>query len=101
MELYMSTMGYKSPPHKLIKFFKDSRDSWEETAKERREQIRDLNARIRDLEASRESWKTKAKEAEERASGQEDVLKSVQEALDKAQADRAHLQCEYEELKKN
>ena len=25
---------YKSPPHKLIKFFKESRDAWEENSKE-------------------------------------------------------------------
>jgi len=100
MELYMSCKGYKSPPHKLIKFFKESRDSWEETAKKRREQLRDLNARIRDLEASRESWKAKAKEAEELANEKGDTLKSIQEALEKAQADQAQLQHEYEEFKK-
>lgn len=96
----MSCKDYKSPPHKLIKFFKESRDSWEETAKERREQLRDLNARVRDLETSRESWKAKAKEAEERASEKEDAVKSMQEALNKAQADQAQLLREYEELKK-
>ena len=97
----MSYKDYKSPPHKLIKFFKESRDSWEETAKERREQLRDLNARIRDLEASRESWKAKAKEAEKRATEKGDALKSMQEALDKAQADQSQLLIECEELKKN
>jgi uncharacterized coiled-coil DUF342 family protein len=54
------SIEYKSPSHKLIKFFKESRDGWEETAKKRRGEIRDLQARVRDLEASRASWKEKA-----------------------------------------
>jgi len=93
-------MEYKSPPHKLIKFFKESRDSWEETAKKRREEIRNLQARVRDLEASRESWKTKTKMALEQAKAKEEALEDVQNALAKTNRNQAMLQQECDELKK-
>jgi len=93
-------MEYKSPPHKLIKFFKESRDSWEETAKKRREEIRNLQARVRDLEASRESWKTKTKMALEQAKAKEEALEDVQNALAKTNTNQAMLQQECDELKK-
>jgi chromosome segregation ATPase len=91
---------YKSPPHKLIKFFKESRDSWEETAKKRREEIRDLQARVRDLEASRESWKEKAKLALAQAETNEKALENLQNELAAAQESQAMLQQECEEYKK-
>ena len=91
---------YKSPPHKLIKFFKESRDSWEETAKKRREEIRDLQARVRDLEASRESWKEKAKTALGQAQEQEKTLEDLQNELAKTKVSQAKLQQECEEYKK-
>ena len=91
---------YKSPPHKLIKFFKESRDSWEETAKKRREEIRDLQARVRDLEASRASWKTKAKTALEQIQAKETALEELKNALTTTKESQALLQQECEEYKK-
>ena len=91
---------YKSPPHKLIKFFKESRDKWEETAKKRREENRDLHARIRDLEASRESWKKKAKLALAEAGTKEKVLADIQNELAAVKEIQASLEKECEEYKK-
>ncbi len=96
----MSCKEYKSPPHKLIKFFKDSRDSWEEVAKKRRSEIRDLNARIRDLETSRDLWKAKVKTFTEQSKAKKDAFQDIQKALTKARAAQSSLQREYEELKK-
>ncbi len=91
---------YKSPPHKLIKFFKESRDAWEETAKKRRGEIRDLLARVRDLEASRESWRGKAKTALAQAEAKEKALDDLQGELAAAKKSQATLKQECEEYKK-
>lgn len=91
---------YKSPPHKLIKFFKESRDAWEETAKKRREEIRDLQARVRDLETSRASWKEKAKIALEQAQAQEKAFKNLQNELVVAKESQITLRQECEVYKK-
>ena len=91
---------YKSPPHKLIKFFKKSRDTWEETSKKRREEIRDLQARVRDLEASRNSWKEKAKTALEQTNAKEKALADLQNELAAAKESQARLKQECEGYKK-
>lgn len=92
---------YKSPPHKLIKFFKESRDAWEETAKKRREEIRDLQARVRDLEASRESWREKAKKALAEAEAKKKALENLQNELVTSKECQLALKQENEEYKKN
>lgn len=91
---------YKSPPHKLIKFFEESRDTWKETAKTRREEIRDLQARVRDLEASRESWKEKAKVALAQDEAKQKTLEDLQSQLAEAKESQAMLKQECEEYKK-
>jgi predicted nucleic acid-binding Zn-ribbon protein len=96
----MSNMEYKSPPHKLIKFFKESRDSWEETAKKRREEIRNLQARVRDLETSRELWKTKARAALQQDKSKEEALEDINNVLAKTNERMAILQQECDEFKK-
>ena len=57
---------YKSPNHKLITFFKNSRDKWKERATDRRKNNRYLQTKIRDLNTSREKWKkiSKSKDRE-------------------------------------
>jgi chromosome segregation ATPase len=91
---------YKSPPHKLVKFFEKSRNSWEETAKKRREEIRDLQARIRDLEASRASWKEKAKMALKRAQAKDETLDCLQNELATLKENQTIIKQECEEYKK-
>lgn len=91
---------YKSPKHKLVKFFKKSRDSWEERAKKRREEIRDLQARVRDLEASRDAWREKAKMASAQAQAKEQALDDLKHELAEVRESQAILQQECEEHKK-
>jgi len=52
--------NYKSPMHKLIKFFEKSRDEWREKAKKRSYENKILRKRIKYLESNRDSLKAKA-----------------------------------------
>lgn len=54
------SLGYKSPRHKLIRFFEKSRDQWKRKAGEAKQALKLLKNRIRFLETSRARWKTKA-----------------------------------------
>jgi chromosome segregation ATPase len=99
-KLTMNNTKYKSPPHKLINFFKKSRDSWENTAKKRRDLIRDQQARIRDLEKSREFWKHKAKGALDEVEVKTEEIQQIKNVLANIEASYQSLQKEYEENKK-
>lgn len=55
----MKGKQYKSPKHKLVKFFLRSRDSWRSRAEDYRNENRRLRVRIRDLEYSRDHWRGK------------------------------------------
>ena len=96
----MNCGEYKSPSHKLIKFFKKSRDSWEKVAKKRRDEIRDFKARVRDLETSRNLWKERAKLAVDQVKAKALALQNVQKELIKIQIMQVSLQLECEEFKK-
>ena len=56
---------YKSPPHKLISFFKRSRDQWKEKYQDLKRVAKYLNNRIYFLTRSKEHWKDKAKQLEQ------------------------------------
>jgi len=43
----MMTSEYKSPKHKLLKFFKKSRDKWKNRAKNATAEIKNLNHKLR------------------------------------------------------
>jgi hypothetical protein len=51
---------YLSPKRTLAHCFRLSRDRWKAKATHRREELRAMKVRLRDVEASRELWKTKA-----------------------------------------
>lgn len=55
-----ASLGYKSPRHKLIRFFEKSRDQWKRKAGEAKKALKLLKNRIRFLETSRAQWKAKA-----------------------------------------
>jgi hypothetical protein len=55
---------FKSPSPKLVQFFKTSRDRWKRKALLRRDRIKALQVRIRDLSESRDRWKSRARSAE-------------------------------------
>ena len=72
---------YKSPSHKLITFFKNSRDKWKERATERRKDSRDLQIKIRDLNASRDKWKKIAKDKCKEADKLQEEINSLSEDI--------------------
>jgi hypothetical protein len=49
----------KSPPHKLIAFFRHHRDEWRERSHKYYRSIRSLRVTNRDLRISRDLWKEK------------------------------------------
>jgi hypothetical protein len=55
----MRRKAYSSPKHKLVAFFRASRDRWRSRAKDYRSEIRRLEVRIRDVESSRDHWRAK------------------------------------------
>jgi hypothetical protein len=57
MRTVVNVKSYRSPKHKLLAFFKSSRDQWRTRAKEYHQEKRFLQTRIRDLEASRDHWR--------------------------------------------
>jgi hypothetical protein len=56
---------FRSPKRTLARAFRLSRDRWKEKATQRREELRSLKVRLRDVEASRELWKQKAAHLQE------------------------------------
>lgn len=93
----MMKKEYKSPTHKLLNFFEDSRDGWKERAKIRQDINRDLEARVRDLIKSREGWKRKAKE---QIASSKKNLSTLSEEIKKAQQKIRSLEDELLKLKK-
>jgi hypothetical protein len=55
---------YKSPKHKLVRFFARSRDLWKDKYQERVYETKILRNKISYLENNKESWKRRAEEAE-------------------------------------
>ena len=57
MVRYASHTCYKSPIHKLVRFFEQSRDNWKEKHKTSKKEVKRLENKVRYLLKSRESWK--------------------------------------------
>lgn len=60
MEAVKEDNAYSSPAHKLLAFFRKSRDQWKTKALERHREIRRLEKRLVEVETSRANWKAKA-----------------------------------------
>jgi ribosomal protein L29 len=56
---------YKSPRHKLTKFFEKSRDKWKEKCLKAKSKGKQLSNRVRFLEKSKENLKIKIESLEE------------------------------------
>jgi hypothetical protein len=65
------TAEFRSPKRALARSFRLSRDRWKAKAGQRRQEIRALKVRLRDLECSRDLWKQKAAHLQ----GQLDLLR--------------------------
>ena len=72
-----SQTPYKSPRHKLARFFEQSRDQWKAKCREAKKTVKRLKNRLRWVEQSRARWKSRVKELEQenaRLSTQNQVL---------------------------
>jgi chromosome segregation ATPase len=56
--------SYKSPPHKLVRFFEKSRDQWKAKYLEVKTRVKRLRNRMRFLEKSKERCKARIRELE-------------------------------------
>lgn len=54
---------YKSPPERLARLFKQSRDQWKARAAQKQKRLRALEIKVRDLRTSRDYWKRQAQQA--------------------------------------
>jgi hypothetical protein len=70
-------MHYKSPKHKLIKFFLSSRDKWKAKAQSAKEENKLLKNRIRFLEESKAKIKAKNAELIEKLNSEQSSSESL------------------------
>ena len=85
-----SQSAFKSPARTLVRCFRKSQQSWKKKALARRARIKNLEHKVRDIDASRAGWKSKAQQLE--ADKQE-----LAERLRVAEAERDRWQAEVEE----
>lgn len=86
-EQHKQEKTYTSPQHKLVKFFKKSRDAWKKKCRDAKRTVKRLKDRIRFLEQSKAQWKNRAQELEEES--------------ERLQAQKISLEDTVEVLKKN
>ncbi len=70
--------NYKSPRHKLTKFFEKSRDQWKEKCLKAKSKAKQLSNRVRFLENSKENLKMKIESLEEELA----IIKSQKKSSD-------------------
>ena len=65
LRMMVKESKYKSPRHKLTKFFEKSRDQWKEKCLKAKSKGKQLSNRVRFLENSKENLKIKIESLEE------------------------------------
>lgn len=65
LRMMVKETKYKSPRHKLTKFFEKSRDQWKEKCLKAKSKAKQLSNRVRFLENSKENLKIKIESLEE------------------------------------
>jgi len=76
---YSSHACYKSPTHKLVRFFEQSRDNWKEKHKETKKTNKRLVNKVRFLTKSRDSWKQETLELRKELKSQEQSRPPIDE----------------------
>ncbi len=71
------TDEYKTPPIKLIRFFRSSRDKWKQRSKERRKITKQQQVKIKNLQTSRDKWKSEALASRKKIKDLESKLSGV------------------------
>ena len=72
---------YKSPVHKLTRFFERSRDNWKAKHQAVKRQCRQLENQVRAVEKSRAHWKEQARQQSKRARDLERQLEELKRAV--------------------
>lgn len=85
-----SQSEFKSPARTLVRCFRKSQQNWKKKAVARRGKIKNLEHKVRDIDASRAGWKSKVQQLE--ADKQE-----LAERLRAAEAERDRWQAKVEE----
>ncbi len=73
----MTNYQYKSPTHKLINFFKTSRDKWKAKAQDAKRKIRSLTEMLRKLRQRRDELRTEVKELRQQVKELDKQLQTV------------------------
>lgn len=89
MKLASNSKSYKSPKHKLLNFFRTSRDKWKAKCLDAKATIKKLNNRIRFLDHSRQLWKDRAKEREAELVDLKARLREVETELEELKKKRS------------
>jgi uncharacterized coiled-coil DUF342 family protein len=73
----MTNSQYKSPTHKLISFFKNSRDKWKAKAQDASSQIRSLTEMLRKLRQRRDDLRAEVKVLRQQVKERDKQLQSI------------------------
>lgn len=77
MLLSMTNSQYKSPAHKLIKFFKDSRDKWKIKAQNAKKKIHSLTEMLRKLRHRRDELQVQVKTLKQQVNDMDKQLQNL------------------------
>jgi hypothetical protein len=58
-----SSVSYRSPVAKLLRFFRLSRDKWKEKCKAAKRENKSLKTRLRKMRESRDRWRARARDS--------------------------------------
>ncbi len=72
---------FRSPQHKLVRFFERSRDQWKEKCKEAKQRCKRLSTQVRAVEKSRQRWRAEAEAAITRLQEVEQLLANQKREL--------------------
>ena len=75
------TRKFRSPPHKLIRFFESSRDKWKQKCMEAKHRCKLLSNQVRAVEKSREHWRAQAEATTRRLEEVEQLLRAEKREL--------------------
>jgi hypothetical protein len=58
----MAVQEFKSPPARLARLFRKSRDTWKQRAADKQRLLKKMRITVRDLSASRDHWRALARQ---------------------------------------
>jgi transposase len=76
----MLATEFKSPPNRLARLFRRSRDTWKRRAAEKQRALKKMRITVRDLTTSRDHWKAIARQQAQQIAVLRDELDHIREA---------------------